>query len=282
MNITVKDCNTKYYAALKEMGYYGLDFSFGGFQKRDEMLIPEYDNTVFAKKQAMDEAGLALAQVHLSYRNSGCLPADGGNYEDYEAYLLPLFQKQLRLTQELGCHVAVFHPYYELPREENTRRGNMILFEKLMPLLEECQITLALENVYGPGCSHAHHSTAEELLYYTERFDSPHLGICLDTGHAILRGQNPVEMLQKVAHRLSALHLHTVLPGLDLHTIPYFTANAEKIDWKSFITELKKTPYTGPFNMELKVPPQLSEQAVTLFYQTAYTVAQDILASCNN
>ena len=89
-------------------------------------------------------------------------------------------------------------------------------------------------------------------------------------------------MLQKVAHRLSALHLHTVLPGLDLHTIPYFTANAEKIDWKNFIAELKKTSYTGPFNMELKVPPQLSEQATTLFYQIAYTVAKDILAFCNN
>lgn len=277
MNITVKNCDAKYYPALKEMGYYGLDFSFGHYLKHDEMMAPDYAETVYAKKHAMDEAGLALAQVHLSYRNSAYLPADGGNYEDYEAYMLPLIQKQLRITRDLGCHVAVFHPYYELPREENTRRGNMILFEKLMPLLEAGQIVLALENVYGPACSHAYHSAAEELLYYTERFDSPYLGICLDTGHAILRGQDPVEMLKKVAHRLRALHLHTVLPGLDLHTIPYFTGSAEKIDWPAFVAELKKTPYTGPFNMELKVPTQLSEQATQLFYKTAYTVAQDIL-----
>lgn len=277
MDITVKNCDAKFYPALKEMGYTGLDLSFGHYLKRDEMLEPGYRDTILAKKQAMEEAGLSLAQVHLSYRNSAYLPADGGNYSDWEAYLLPVIQKQLDITREMGCHVAVFHPYYELGREENTRRGNMILFEKLMPQLEAGNIVLSLENVYGPACQHAYHSSAEELLYYTERFDSPNLGICLDTGHAILREQDPVEMLQKVAHRLTALHLHSVLPGLDLHTIPYFTAGAERIDWGTFVRELKNTPYTGPFNMELKVPAALSDRAAVLFYQTAYTVARDIL-----
>ena len=277
MYITVKDCDIKYYDALKEMGFHGLDFSFGSYKERDALLSPEYAQKVLAKKEAMDRAGLKLSQVHITYRSSGNLPEDGGNYEDYEAYLLPVYQQQLRQTMELGCHVAVFHPYYELGREENTRRGNLLLFEKLMPLLEEGQIVLALENIYGPKCSHAHHSTAEDLLYYTERFDSPHLGICLDAGHAVLREQDPVEMLKAVAHRLKAVHLHTVLPGLDLHTIPYFTGPREQIDWKTFAAELKKTPYTGPFNMELKAPTALSERAALLFYRTAITVARDIL-----
>jgi len=282
MNITVKNCDTKYYPALKDMGYHGLDFSFGHYKDRDLLLTPEYARTVRDKKAAMDAAGLALAQVHISYRPSAYLPADGGNYDDYEAYLLPVFRRQLELTRDLGCHVAVFHPYYELASEENTRAGNMRLYEKLMPLLEEGQIVLALENVYGPRCSHAWHSAAGELLYYTERFDSPFLGVCLDTGHAILREQDPVQMLQKVAHRLAAVHLHSVLPGLDLHTIPYFTAGAEKIDWITFVSELKKTPYTGPFNMELKVPAALSDEAKLLFYKTAYTVARDILKSADS
>ena len=281
MNITVKDCGVKYYEALKEMGYHGVDFSFGSYKDRDYLLTEEYSRAVLEKKEAMNRAGLALSQVHISYRPSAFLPADGGNYEDYEAYLLPVYRKQLRQTMELGCHTAVFHPYYELGREENTRDGNMRLYEKLMPLLEEGQIVLSLENVYGPKCTHAYHSTAEELLYYTERFDSPWLGICLDTGHAILREQNPVEMLKAVAHRLTALHLHSVLPGLDLHTVPYFTGSAEKIDWKAFVVELEKTPYQGAFNMELKVPGQLSEEATLLFYRTAITVAGDILR-CRN
>ena len=279
MNITVKNCDAKYYPALKEIGYHGLDFSFGHYLKRDEMLKSDYCAAVLAKKKAMDDAGLSLAQVHLSYRNAASIPADGGNYPDYEGHMLPLLQKQLDITREMGCHVAVFHPYYELGREENTRCGNMRLFEKLMPQLEAGRIVLSLENIYGSGCRHVYHSAAEDLLYYTERFDSPYLGICLDSGHAILREQDPVEMLKKVAHRLTALHLHTVLPGLDLHTIPYFAGSAEAIDWTSFAAELKTTPYKGPFNMELKAPTALSEEATVQFYRTAYTVAQDILRS---
>lgn len=279
MNITVKDCNVAYYETLKELGFHGLDFSFGSYKDRDYLLTEDYAQSVFGKKAAMDRAGLALSQVHITYRPSAFLPEDGGNYKDYEAYLLPVYEKQLRMTMELGCSTAVFHPYYELGREENTRSGNMHLYEKLMPLLEEGNIVLSLENVYGPKCAHAYHSTAGDLLYYTERFDCPNLGICLDTGHAVLREQDPVEMLKAVAHRLTALHLHTVLPGLDLHTIPYFTGSAEKIDWVTFVQELRKTPYKGCFNMELKVPPKLSEEATLLFYKTAVTVARDILSS---
>lgn len=279
MKITVKNCDAKYYPALKEMGFDGLDMSFGHYRDRDLLLSPEYDRTIRERKAAMDAAGLELSQVHISYRPSAFLPEGGGNYEDYESYLLPVFQKQLRQTMELGCKVAVFHPYYELGREENTRHGNLLLFEKLMPLLEEGQLVLALENVYGPKCSHAYHSSAQDLLYYTEAFDSPHLGICLDTGHAVLREQDPVEMLRAVAHRLRAVHLHSVLPGLDLHTIPYFTGGAEKIDWVAFLRQLRQSPYSGPFNMELKVPPALSEEATCLFYRTACQVARDLLAA---
>lgn len=279
MNITVKNCDRQYYPDLKRIGYSGVDFSFGSYEAYDQMMAPEYASSILERRQTILDAGLTVCQTHISYRPSRHLPPDGGNYPDYEKKMLPLFEKQLRITADMGCKVAVFHPYYELASLERTRQGNVRLFEKLMPLLEQTGIVLSLENVYGPGCAHAHHSTAEELLYYTEYFDSPHLGICLDTGHAVIRQQDPVQMLQKVAPRLTALHLHTTLPGRDLHAIPYFMNQYEPIDWPVFTEVLRQTPYTGPFNMELKVPPKLSPDATRLFYQTAYTVAQDILNS---
>ena len=82
MKITVKDCNERYYDALKEMGYHGLDFSFGSYRELDLLLSEDYARTVRAKKEAMDRAGLELSQVHITYRPSAFLPADGGNYED--------------------------------------------------------------------------------------------------------------------------------------------------------------------------------------------------------
>lgn len=279
MHITVKNCNPRYYPDLKRIGYWGVDYSFGGYDRYEEMMAPDYAATVKTQQKAIENAGLILAQTHISYRFSRALPPDGGNYPDYEKKMLPLFEKQLRITADMGCRVAVFHPYYEIASQERSRQGNLQLFEKLMPLLEQTGIVLSLENVYGPDYCHAHHSTAEELLYYTEYFDSPHLGICLDTGHAVIRNQDPVEMLRKVSPRLTALHLHSTLPGADLHTIPYFTNQSEQIDWEHFYLLLRQTSYTGPFNLELKAPPKLSPEATRLFYQTAYTVARDIIRS---
>lgn len=277
MNITVKNCDRKYYEELRRIGYRGVDFSFGGYAVYDEMMEPDYAEKCMERYRAIIGTGLELSQTHLTYRPSAFLPADGGNYPDYEVKLLPLLEKQLRITAEMGCKVAVFHPYYELGSEVNTRRGNITLIEKLMPLLEKTGIVLAEENVYGPKCCHAHHSTAEELLYYPEYFNSKHLGICLDTGHAVIRGQDPVQMLEKVGPWLAALHLHTTLPGTDIHTVPYLTNQGERIDWAAFYRALRKTGYTGAFNMELKVPPALSYEAACLFYRLAYTVARDIM-----
>lgn len=277
MNVTVKNCSKQYYPELKRIGYWGVDLSFGTYEAYGEMMSEGYADQVMARYRDIVNSGLAVCQTHLSYRPSRALPADGGNYPDYEKRMLPLLEKQLRLTADMGCKVAVMHPYYELNSKERARRGNIALISKLMPLLEETGIVLSLENVYGPGYAHVHHSTAEELLYYTEYFDSHYLGICLDTGHAVIRGQDPVKMLEAVAPWLTALHLHSTLPGIDMHTIPYFTNQGERIDWPGFVEALRKTSYRGPFNMELKAPPQLSQQAAVLFYQTAYTVAQDIL-----
>lgn len=277
MNITVKNCSPQYYPDLTRIGYSGVDFSFGAYDLYEEMMAPDYASQILAKRQAILDAGLTVCQTHISYRPSRRLPPDGGNYGDYEKKMLPLFEKQLRITADMGCRIAVFHPYYEIASKERSQQGNLRLFEKLMPLLEQTGIVLSLENVYGPNCIHAHHSTAEELLYYTEHFDNGHIGICLDTGHAVIRDQDPVEMLRKVAPRLTALHLHSTLPGQDLHTIPYFTNQGERIDWETFYRVLRQTPYTGPFNLELKLPPKLSPEAARLFYQTAYTVARDIM-----
>lgn len=277
MKITVKNCSPQYYPDLKRIGYWGVDFSFGTYELYDEMMAGSYAGQIMERYRAILDAGLAVCQTHLSYRPSRALPSDGGNYPDYESHMLPLFEKQLRITADMGCKIAVFHPYYEISSEENSRQGNLRLFTKLMPLLEQTGIVLSLENIYGPSCTHAYHSSAQDLLYYTELFNSPHLGICLDTGHAVIQHQDPVQMLLQVAPWLTALHLHTTLPGIDLHTIPYFTNQGELIDWADFYRILRQTPYTGPFNLELKVPPKLSPEAARLFYQTAYTVARDIM-----
>jgi len=57
-------------------------------------------------------------------------------------------------------------------------------------------VILCIEIIYGPKYGEAFVSTADDLKYYTDHFNSPYVGICLDTGHSIIRGQDPLEMLR--------------------------------------------------------------------------------------
>ena len=154
-------------------------------------------------------------------------------------------------------------------------RLNVRLIERMLPMLEKNGVILSLENIYGAAYGEAHHSAAEDMLYYAEYFRSPYVGICLDTGHAVIRGQDPSAMLRKTAPYLTALHAHTTVPGMDLHTIPCTVG--QKIKWTEIAQILKESPYKGTFNMEIKPPSQLSEAASVLFYQLAYRIARDLL-----
>lgn len=262
---------------LKNIGYTGVDLSFLGCSNRDFILSSGYADYVEEQCRILTDAGLAVTQTHLSYW-PGHLPLPGtGTYEEFEEYMLPILIKEIELTASLGCHLCVIHLYFE-QKKDNSRKRNISLISALLPHLSSHQVTLAIENIYGPDYSDAHLTTAEDLLYYPEYFNSPDIGVCLDTGHAVILGQNPVQLAEAVKDRLVTIHAHTTLPGIDLHSIPYFTSYGELIDWKAFRSALDRIGYRGTFNMELFAPALLSAENLGDFYSVAYGVAKDILA----
>jgi sugar phosphate isomerase/epimerase len=190
--------------------------------------------------------------------------------------MLPILQKEITLAGKMNCRTVVMHPYFEEDRE-NSQAGNIALISKLLPTLEENNVILSLENIYGFRYCDIHLSTAEDLLFYTDYFRSPFVGICLDTGHAIIRGQKPVEMMRQIGKQLTAVHLHTTVRTTDLHSIPYCIGYEEKIDWKEVAAELRAIGYQGTFNMEVRPSVKLTDKATESYYQLAYDVAKGIL-----
>jgi len=151
------------------------------------------------------------------------------------------------------------------------------LIQELLPILEKNNVVLSIENLYGPGFTDGHLTSADDLLFYMDYFKSPYLGICLDVGHAIALDQDPVEMLRKVLNHLTALHIHTSHPKQDLHAIPKFLGYAEKINWDEFYEVLSSGHYQGTFNLELIQPSNLSDEAILSYLQLAYHVANGIV-----
>ena len=270
MKITISCGNEKLYPYLAELGYAGLDF---GLDYNEEILTDSFRKSLLENFRAAERAGLCAAQTHLPYWPSHIPPIGDGSYDAYEDYLYPRLARGIELTAEMGCRTAVIHMYFEAD-EEKSRAGNLRMLEKLLPVLEKNRVILSMETIYGPDYSHAFLSSPADLLYYTDRFQSPYLGICLDSGHAVILGQDPVAFIPAVGKKLTALHLHSALPRMDLHTIPGILPN---VDYTRIAENLKAVGYEGTFNMEIGPNHLIPESAYPDFYRFAYSMAQGFL-----
>lgn len=265
----------EYYELIKEIGYDGIDLPMIVYDHMTEVILSsDYEKQMMKQYQKISEAGLEVSQTHMTF-----WPGHFEPFSDPEAYadhFAPIYIRQIEVTGKMNCRTTVAHLFLD-EDVELSRQGNCLLIERLLPALEQNNVILSIENLYGPGFTDGHLTTAEDLLFYMDYFKSPYLGICLDVGHAIALDQDPLEMLKKVKDHLTALHIHTSHPKQDLHLIPKFLNYAEKIDWDEFYDVLSKTNYQGTFNLELIKPSAWPYEAMKHYYALAYLVAKDIV-----
>jgi sugar phosphate isomerase/epimerase len=89
-------------------------------------------------------------------------------------------------------------------------------------------------------------STARQLVRLIEDEELPHLGICLDVGHARLQG-DVVDALETVAGYLVTTHLHDNRGRSDDHLVPFEGV----IDWGELLIGFQKVGYDGTLLFEL-------------------------------
>ncbi len=80
--------------------------------------------------------------------------------------------------------------------------------ERSLPEAERCGVKLVIENHYKDAFWEYPEfaQKAEVFLRIVERIRSPHFGVQFDPSNAILAGEDPLELLQQVKHRLAAMH----------------------------------------------------------------------------
>lgn len=138
-----------------------------------------------------------------------------------------------RLTSDLLAlheHGQQFSPKYEkiklkllTLREKKVRRQLEYLYsgiEALLPVLEECGVRLAIENL--PNWETIPTETEIETLL--QHFNSPRLGCWHDIGHAAIRRFfgwiNPERWMERLEEYLVGLHIHDArAPAMD-HLMP--------------------------------------------------------------
>lgn len=262
-------------ALIRKAGFDGIDLSMD----RDVHLPfckEEWEAAVLAHAEAAREQGLEILQCHLPFWPGHIdLPGDG-TYEAFEAELLPQYTAALELCGKIGCKTAVMHPFISLDSKRLTLEANVRLLKKLVPVMTQCGVRVALENVYASREGHYLRcavSDAPGLLEIVERVGSPLVGVCMDTGHANIFGIAAADMARQLGQSLIALHINGNA-GKDEHVIPYTMSDwCELMDYHALSRALKDIDYAGSYNLEVAAGTS-SPAAAAAYYQYAGAVAR--------
>ena len=217
-----------------------------------KMMGQDYSLPAVLREQAQ-KAGVDFVDAHAPFRDFGDLFIP----DERDRRLMIARQKlNLLLVNEMGVKTCTFHigsKYYPEHTIDEHRDAFFRSLDELLPFAENLDITICLENLVRPL------STADELISYMRKYDSPHLGVCLDVGHANLKEKgegNPdcvvpatweiaglsVRWERNVAERLQPYivncHVHDNYGVDDDHNLP----GCGNIDWKRIVPILLNAP----------------------------------------
>lgn len=153
-------------------------------------------------------------------------------------------QASLIAMANLGSRIAVLHP--SAPGSTgngDTADGFRQSVERLIPIVEHLDLTLAVENIPAPL------GGAKHIKAIIERIGHPRVRVCLDSGHAFLtEGEAAPEAFQQLAPLAATTHLHDNDGESDGHLIP----GKGKVPFPTLWRALDEANYKGPLTFELR------------------------------
>ena len=155
----------------------------------------------------------------------------------------------LELMVAIDTRLAVVHPTGYSPDYRADNRTAFIdqshkSMHELATIAGDIGMRLAWENLPHHGAPRPFHDMTELRAMIA---DMPgHVGLCLDTTHALVAGHDPLAQLRIAEDRLFCLHLHDSDGTGDCHWVP----GRGIIDWEPFISRLDEIAFAGPRTIE--------------------------------
>ena len=262
---------------MKQAGFEGIDWNLSKHSEEPEKLLTaQWTRDALEVAHIAKEEGLALAQSHLPYGPGHTDNPGDGSAKAYGEVWLPRYEHALEACAKGGCKIAVVHPMYILEGYEQTVEANLYLIGRLLPLLQQTGIRLAVENVFARRNKQylrAYVGEAKTIAAIIDGVDSPLVGACMDTGHANIFRFDISAYAKELGHRLIALHVNANA-GEDEHLIPYTAAAwCERMDFEAFTKTLHEIGYQGWYNLEI-TGGRFPAEAARPFYEYAAIVAR--------
>ena len=235
---------------LSDAGFDAIDYSFFDAGRcNPDVSDEEYKERFTELRKYTEDKGLYFNQSHAPHPSSLI----------DEAFTKRRFDElvtSLKNSSYLGVRNIIIHPlqhlrYYTNENTEALYEMNLEFYARLLPYCEEYGITICTENMwqcYGNSSKiwDSTCSRAEEFVRYVDGVNSPYLKACVDIGHTVLVGENPVKMIEALGNRVAALHVHDNDGIHDSHTLPFHGI----LMWTEIAKTLKKIGYSGEITLE--------------------------------
>ncbi len=119
-------------------------------------------------------------------------------------------KQMIRLTAQLGggfCRVLSGQRRADVSREQGVR-WVVEAIRQLLETAEENNVVLAMENHYKDNYwTHPEFAQKSDVfLEIVDQIDSPWFGVQFDPSNTIVAGEDPIELLGKVKHRVVTMH----------------------------------------------------------------------------
>ena len=238
---------------ISRAGFDAVDYSL--YQGKERLIldlgaegtIEEQGATI---RRIAAKHGLVIGQTHAPF---GFRVGDAPEEE-----ILEIYRGAVRATRALGADKMVVHPIKFDDCANGYRQRecfdlNLRVFEQLRPTLRECGVKAMLENMFltirveeVPCLVRTIYSTGEELARAADALGEE-FGVCLDSGHALITGEDLPEMVRTLGGRIGVLHLHDNDRERDDHLPPYLG----KLDFEALMHALREVGYKGNINFEV-------------------------------
>ena len=198
-------------------------------------------------------AGLDFVDAHAPFAHDvdPCCPDPA-----VRPFMLAHLKWVLRIVHDFGvnsCCVHICSTYYRDYTEAQHREAVCRTLDEVLPLAEELKVTICLENI--PRLC----NFVDDVLFYMNKYPSPCLGACFDSGHANIiekvkdfpAGPYAVyyrdlglpspwepDVLERMLPYIVNCHLHDNSGERDQHLLP----GKGNIDWGKLVPKLLSAP----------------------------------------
>lgn len=256
---------------IKEAGFEAVDISM------HTASIPGGPIASDTWQKWMEEVGEALGQTGLKATQSHAMFRSGlfTYNEGMDSHIIKMIKRNMYICGQLGIPETTIHPLHHQEvkglNHDQIMKKNVEWYHLFEDEAAKYNVGIAIENMFpGPF------ATADELLELIDLLGATSglYGICWDTGHANITGQNQYESIMKMGKQLKCTHIADNRGKTDDHVIP----RLGNIDWEQVSAGLKTSGYCGDFTYEVQeLTRYLPERFHLQIMKFAVDVAKEIL-----